>query len=81
MTNAVDINYSTYSEAQLFAALNEIQSQKANLDNRERQIREILHTIPNDETAFDLKNATTLDKYTSHEQLVKELQAEIESEK
>lgn len=28
------INYSTYSEAQLFATLNEIQSQKASLDSR-----------------------------------------------
>lgn len=81
VTNAIDSNYSTYSEAQLVAVLDEIHNQKASLDNRERQIREILHSMPNDETAFDLKNATTLEKYTSHEQLVKELQAEIESEK
>lgn len=82
-TSAVDlsINYSNYTEAQLCAMLDEIQTQKASLDNKERQIREILHSMPNDETAFDLKNAVTLTEYTSHEQLVRELQAEIESEK
>lgn len=47
VTNAVNtgIDYGAYSEAQLFAVLDEIQSQKASLDNRERQIREILHTL------------------------------------
>lgn len=44
-TNAVDINYSAYSGVQLSALLDEIQSQKAILDNRERQIREALNSL------------------------------------
>lgn len=36
---------------------------------------------PNEETALDLKNAITLTQYKSHEQLVKDLQAEIKAEK
>ncbi len=45
VTNAIDSNYSTYSEVQLSALLDEIQSQKASLDNRERQIREAIISL------------------------------------
>lgn len=46
-TNAVElnINYSVYSGVQLAALLDEIQSQKAILDNRERQIREAINSL------------------------------------
>lgn len=46
-TNAVElnINYSAYSGVQLAALLDEIQSQKAILDNRERQIREAINSL------------------------------------
>lgn len=45
VTNAIDLNYSAYSGMQLSALLDEIQSQKAILDNRERQIREALNSL------------------------------------
>lgn len=45
VTNAVDIDYGAYSGVQLSALLDEIQSQKAILDNRERQIREALNSL------------------------------------
>lgn len=64
MTNAVDINYSTYSEAQLFAVLDEIQSQKASLDNRERQIREILHTLGAESSESSIISRIGLDMLT-----------------
>ncbi len=90
MTNAVDINYSTYSEAQLFAVLDEIQSQKASLDNRERQIREILHTLgtessiisrigldePTEETRNALDNDEIVGIFSSHEEFEKSLELE-----
>ncbi len=63
-TNAVDINYSTYSEVQLVAALNEIQSQKASLDNRERQIREILHTLGTESNESSIISRIGLDEPT-----------------
>lgn len=46
-TNAVNvsIDYSAYSGVQLSALLDEIQSQKASLDNRERQIREAISSL------------------------------------
>lgn len=43
--NAVDIDYGAYSGVQLSALLDEIQSQKASLDNRERQIRKALNSL------------------------------------
>ena len=64
VTNAIDSNYSTYSEAQLFAALNEIQSQKASLDNRERQIREILHTLGAESNESSIISRIGLDEPT-----------------
>ena len=36
---------------------------------------------PNDETAYALKNAKSLPEYTSHEQLLRDVMAEIEAEK
>ncbi len=47
VTNAVDssIDYGAYSGVQLSALLDEIQSQKASLDNRERQIREAISSL------------------------------------
>lgn len=47
VTNAVNvsIDYSAYSGMQLSALLDEIQSQKAILDNRERQIREAINSL------------------------------------
>lgn len=46
-TNAVDlnINYRAYSGVQLVALLDEIQSQKAILDSRERQIKEAINSL------------------------------------
>lgn len=55
------INYSTYSEAQLFAALSEIQSQKAHLDSREREIRAILHSFGDESSSKDLPTQETID--------------------
>ena len=45
--NAVElnINYNAYSRVQLVALLDEIQSQKAILENREWQIREALNSL------------------------------------
>lgn len=47
VTNAVNvsIDYSAYSGVQLSALLDEIQSQKAILDSRERQIREAINSL------------------------------------
>lgn len=44
-TNAVDINYSAYNRVQLSALLDDIQNQRANLDNKERQIREAINSL------------------------------------
>lgn len=80
------IDYSVYSEESLFmeldntkAQLAKLESEKESLLDRKSQIEQALH-IPTDETADALKNAVSLPQYTSHEQLVKELQAEIAAE-
>lgn len=59
VTNAVNvsIDYGAYSEAQLFAVLDEIQSQKASLDNKERQIRKAISSL-------DVKSRIGLDEPT-----------------
>lgn len=44
-TNAVDIDYGAYSGVQLSALLDDIQNQRANLDNKERQIRKALNSL------------------------------------
>lgn len=71
------IDYSVYSEESLFMELDSTKEQIAELENKKSQIEQALHSIPTDETADALKNAVSLPQYTSHEQLVKELQAEI----
>lgn len=75
------IDYSLYNEQALFMELDNTKEQIAELENKKAQIEQALHSIPTEETAFDLKNAKSLPQYTSHEQLIKELQAEIEAEK
>ena len=72
--NISTINYSDYSEAQLFAALNEIQAQKASLDSREKQIRAILHSIPNEETRSILENDEIDGVWDSHDDFLKSLE-------
>ena len=74
------IDYSVYSEESLFMELDSTKEQIAELENKKSQIEQALHSIPTDETADALKNAESLPQYTSHEQLVKELQAEIAAE-
>lgn len=74
------IDYSVYSEESLFMELDNTKAQLAKLENKKSQIEQALHSIPTDETADALKNAVSLPQYTSHEQLVKELQAEIAAE-
>ena len=74
------IDYSVYSEESLFMELDNTKEQIAELENKKSQIEQALHSIPTDETADALKNAVSLPQYTSHEQLVKELQAEIAAE-
>ncbi len=74
------IDYSVYSEESLFMELDSTKEQIAKLENKKSQIEQALHSIPTDETADALKNAVSLPQYTSHEQLVKELQAEIAAE-
>lgn len=86
------IDYGAYSEAQLFAVLDEIQSQKASLDNRERQIREILHTLgaesnivsrigldePMEETRNALDNDFVVCRGYSHKEFVESLKNEAD---
>lgn len=90
-------NYNTYSERKLYGELNatravisKLQSEKARLDKKiekttqkENAIKQALiqRLMPNDETIYALKNAKSLPEYTSHEQLLKDVVAEIESEK
>ena len=74
------IDYSVYSEESLFMELDSTKEQIAKLENKKSQIEQALHSIPTDETADALKNAVSLPQYTSHEQLVRELQAEIAAE-
>lgn len=80
MMTAKAIDYSVYSEESLFMELDSTKEQIAELENKKSQIEQALHNIPTDETADALKNAVSLPQYTSHEQLVKELQAEIAAE-
>ena len=74
------IDYSVYNEQALFMELNSTKEQIAELENKKSQIEQALHSIPTEETADALRNAVSLPQYTSHEQLIKELQAEIEAE-
>ena len=74
------VNYSDYSEAQLFAVLNEIQAQKASLDSREKQIREILRYMPNEETRKALDSDEIVGRFSSHEEFEKSLELEDEND-
>ena len=78
------VDYSTYSHKRLFKELDSTSEKIANLQGKKAQIEQALRQkpeIPTDETAYDLKNPVSLPQYTSHEQLVRELQAEIRAEK
>ena len=59
VTNAVNtsIDYGAYSGVQLSALLDDIQNQRANLDNKERQIREAISSL-------DVKSRIGLDEPT-----------------
>ena len=70
------VNYSDYSEAQLFAVLNEIQAQKASLDSREKQIREILRYVPNEETRKALDDDFVVAQGISHKEFMESLDNE-----
>lgn len=86
VTNAVDINYSAYSGVQLSALLDEIQNQRANLDNKERQIREAINSLdvksrigldePTEETRNALDNDEVVGIFSSHEEFEKSLELE-----
>lgn len=66
VTNAVNtgIDYGAYSGMQLSALLDEIQNQRANLDNKERQIREILHTLGAESSESSIVSRIGLDEPT-----------------
>lgn len=84
--NAVDIDYGAYSGVQLSALLDEIQNQRANLDNKERQIREAISSLdvksrigldePTEETRNALENDEVVGIFSSHEEFEKSLELE-----
>lgn len=88
VTNAVDtsIDYGAYSGVQLSALLDEIQSQKAILDDRERQIRKAISSLgvksrigldePTEETRNALDNDEVVGIFSSHEEFEKSLELE-----
>ena len=93
VTNAVNvsnvsIDYSAYSGVQLSALLDEIQSQKASLDNRERQIREAINSLdmksrigldePTEETRNLLDNDEIDGVWDSHEEFMESLANEAD---
>lgn len=83
-----NINYSDYTEAQLCAVLDEIRTQKASLDSKEREIREVLHSLsagssdesldfPTQETIDALNNSHTVLKtkdYAEFEKMIENKQ-------
>lgn len=86
VTNAVDIDYGAYSGVQLSALLDEIQSQKASLNDRERQIRKAISSLdvksrigldePTEETRNALENDEVVGIFSSHEEFEKSLELE-----
>lgn len=90
VTNAIDtsIDYGAYSGMQLSALLDEIQSQKAILDNRERQIREAINSLdvksrigldePTEETRNALDNAVPIARGLSHKEFRESLKNEAD---
>lgn len=90
VTNAVDLNidYGAYSGMQLSALLDDIQNQRANLDNKERQIREAINSLdvksrigldePTEETRNALDNDFVVYRGYSHEEFVESLKNEAD---
>ena len=90
VTNAVNtgIDYGAYSGVQLSALLDEIQSQKAILDDRERQIRKAISSLdvksrigldePTEETRNALDNDFVVCRGYSHEEFVESLKNEAD---
>lgn len=90
VTNAVDLNidYGAYSGVQLSALLDDIQNQRANLDNKERQIREAINSLdvksrigldePTEETRNALDNDFVVYRGYSHEEFVESLKNEAD---
>lgn len=92
----MNTNYHTYSERKLYSALNtaranisKLQSEKNRIDKKiesatkkELAIKQALinRLIPNEQTAYDLKNSAVLPQYTSHEQLISDIEKEIANE-
>lgn len=87
-TNAIDlsIDYSVYSGVQLSALLDDIQNQRANLDNKERQIRKAISSLdvksrigldmPTEETRNALDNDEVVGVFSSHKEFEKFLELE-----
>lgn len=90
VTNAIDLNidYGAYSGMQLSALLDDIQNQRANLDNKERQIREAINSLdvksrigldePTEETRNALDNDFVVYRGYSHEEFVESLKNEAD---
>ena len=86
VTNAVDIDYGVYSGVQLSALLDDIQNQRANLDNKEKQIRKAISSLdvksrigldePTEETRNALDNDEVVGIFSSHEEFEKSLELE-----
>ena len=86
--NVVDINYSAYSGVQLVALLDEIQNQRANLDNKEKQIRKAISSLdvksrigldePTEETRNALDNAIPIARGLSHKEFRESLKNEAD---
>lgn len=86
VTNAVDIDYGVYSGVQLSALLDDIQNQRANLDNKEKQIRKAISSLdvksrigldePTEETRNALDNDEVVGIFSSHEEFVESLELE-----
>lgn len=82
----VSIDYGAYSGVQLSALLDDIQNQRANLDNKERQIRKAISSLdvksrigldePTEETRNALDNDEVVGIFSSHEEFEKSLELE-----
>ena len=86
--NAVDIDYGAYSGVQLSALLDEIQNQRANLDNKERQIRKAISSLdvksrigldePTEETRNALDDDFVVGRGYSHKEFMESLANEAD---
>ena len=70
------IDYSLYNEQALFMELDNTKEQIAELENKKAQIEQALHSIPTEETAFDLKNSHSVGIFNSREEFEKMLESE-----